>query len=126
MPGIINSKMTRTGNKTKKRGSNWITLLMVLAILTITGFQGYWLKNNYDREKENLEITTAASFRQTVLKLQSSKLKLDRLTMNMDSIMVKPMKKPPKRIFDPPPCYPQAGCFCEHDKPDPAKAQGFS
>lgn len=52
---------------------------MITAILAITGFQGYWLKNNYDREKQNLDIKTNSSFRETILQLQSSKLKLDRM-----------------------------------------------
>ncbi len=28
-------------------GVHWPVIAMVLAILAITGFQGYWLKNNY-------------------------------------------------------------------------------
>src|SRR5262249_28485039 len=101
MSAILNKKMTGNNRRPKRWESRWLTLLMVLAILTITGFQGYWLKNNYDREKENLEITTGSSFRQTVLKLQSSKLKLDRLAMKLDSVQVKVPKKPmiPRRIF---------------------------
>lgn len=59
----------------------WPAILMIIAILGITGFQLYWLKNNYDRERQNLEITTSASFRQTILRLQSSKLKLERLNV---------------------------------------------
>ncbi|HEX5653758.1 MAG TPA: HAMP domain-containing sensor histidine kinase [Chitinophagaceae bacterium] len=63
-------------------------MLMLLAILGITGFQVYWMKNNYDREKQNLDIKTQAAFRQTILALQSSKLKLDKLTLRMDSSFV--------------------------------------
>ena len=66
-------------------GVHWPVIAMVLAILAITGFQGYWLKNNYDREKQNLDIKTNAAFRQTILKLQSSKLKLDRLIIRDSS-----------------------------------------
>src|SRR5690349_11657261 len=66
-------------------GVRWPVIAMVLAILAITGFQGYWLKNNYDREKQNLDIKTNAAFRQTILKLQSSKLKLDRLIIKDSS-----------------------------------------
>jgi two-component system phosphate regulon sensor histidine kinase PhoR len=62
-------------------GVHWPVIAMVFAILAITGFQGYWLKNNYDREKQNLDIKTNAAFRQTILKLQSSKLKFDRLIL---------------------------------------------
>jgi len=73
--------MPATSQHKSKRltGVRWPVIVMVLAILAITGFQGYWLKNNYDREKQNLDIKTNAAFRQTILKLQSSKLKLDRL-----------------------------------------------
>jgi two-component system, OmpR family, phosphate regulon sensor histidine kinase PhoR len=60
-------------------------ILMVVAILGITGFQVYWLKNNYDREKQSLALQTDDAFRQTVLRLQASKLKLERGTFRMDS-----------------------------------------
>lgn len=60
------------------------SILMVVAILAVTGFQGYWLKNNYDREKQSLDIRTIYSFRQTILQLQSAKLGLDRF--NYDSL----------------------------------------
>ena len=63
-------------------------MLMLLAILGITGFQIYWMKNNYDREKQNLDIKTHAAFRQTILGLQSSKLKLDKITLRMDTSFV--------------------------------------
>lgn len=66
-------------------GVRWPVIAMVLAILAITGFQGYWLKNNYDREKQNLDIKTNSAFRQTILKLQSSKLKLDKLIIKDSS-----------------------------------------
>src|SRR5690349_5297000 len=62
----------------------WSAIFMIIAILAITGFQLYWLKNNYDREKQNLEITTNSAFKQTVLGLQASKLKLDRFNVNFD------------------------------------------
>jgi two-component system phosphate regulon sensor histidine kinase PhoR len=70
------------------KSARWPVFSMVLAIMAITGFQGYWLKNNYDREKQNLDIKTNAAFRQTILKLQSSKLKLDRLIQTRDSARV--------------------------------------
>lgn len=60
------------------------SILMVVAILAVAGFQGYWLKNNYEREKQNLDIRTIYSFRQTILQLQSAKLGLDRF--NYDSL----------------------------------------
>ncbi len=66
----------------KIRGS---AILMMIAILGICGFQGYWLKNNYDREKQNLDIKTAAAFRQTILQLQAGKLKLETISLSFDT-----------------------------------------
>ena len=60
-------------------------ILMMVAILVITGFQVYWLKNNYDREKQSLELKTSAAFRQTILQLQSQKLKLETFNLVKDS-----------------------------------------
>jgi two-component system phosphate regulon sensor histidine kinase PhoR len=62
----------------------WSSILMIIAILAVAGFQGYWLKNNYEREKQNLDIRTIYSFRQTILQLQSAKLGLDKF--NYDSL----------------------------------------
>ena len=64
----------------------WLTILISITLLGITGFQAYWLKNNYDREKQNLEIKTNAAFRQTILRLQASKLKLERTEYRADSL----------------------------------------
>ena len=55
----------------------WLALLMGITILGITGFQLYWLKQNYAREKRTLAIKTEMAFRKTILQLQGSKLKLD-------------------------------------------------
>lgn len=54
----------------------WLAILMGVAILGITGFQLYWLKQNYAREKNTLGIKTETAFRETVMRLQASKLKL--------------------------------------------------
>lgn len=51
-------------------------VLMLLSLLVVAGFQVYWLKNNYVREKRNLQIKTDIAFRETVLNLQASKLNL--------------------------------------------------
>jgi two-component system, OmpR family, phosphate regulon sensor histidine kinase PhoR len=104
--------MAETSNNRKKRGGlRWSVIAMVLAILAITGFQGYWIKNNYDREKQNFEINTSASFRQTILRLQASKVKLDRWTLKFDSLdlqapgarMMREFKKGKNRQFSKPP-----------------------
>jgi hypothetical protein len=70
--------------KTRKRLFKPVAL-MVIAIIVVTGFQLYWLKNNYDREKENLEVITSSLFHRTVLDQQSSKLKLETINMWFDS-----------------------------------------
>ncbi|HEX7845784.1 MAG TPA: HAMP domain-containing sensor histidine kinase [Chitinophagaceae bacterium] len=86
----------------KKRGS---AILMIVAILGITGFQGYWLKNNYDREKQSLDLKTNAAFRETILKLQATKLKLERLSLLLDTGShfpgaFVPDKKPAIKVFN--------------------------
>lgn len=52
---------------------------MVITILTIAGFQVYWLSKAYDREERTLEMRTNFLFRETVRAVQASKLKLDSL-----------------------------------------------
>ncbi|MEO6610863.1 MAG: HAMP domain-containing sensor histidine kinase [Chitinophagaceae bacterium] len=54
-----------------------LALLMGIAILGITGFQLYWLKQNYARERKTLSIKSEVAFRETILHLQVAKLKLD-------------------------------------------------
>lgn len=61
----------------------WLALLMVVAILGITGFQLYWLRQNYVREKKSLSIKTEMLFRETILQLQVAKLKLDGTIWNV-------------------------------------------
>jgi two-component system phosphate regulon sensor histidine kinase PhoR len=51
-------------------------LLMLVTILVVTGFQVYWLKNNYDREKRSLQIKANMAFQDAVRHLQTAKLKL--------------------------------------------------
>jgi two-component system phosphate regulon sensor histidine kinase PhoR len=50
--------------------------LMFITILVITGFQVYWLKNNYDREKKTMQIKANMAFQETMRQLQTAKLKL--------------------------------------------------
>src|SRR5215831_15953347 len=64
----------------------WLALLMGVTILGITGFQGYWLSDNYKREKQNLELKSNSDFHETILHLQASKLKLDRVNIQLDSL----------------------------------------
>ncbi len=51
-------------------------ILMLFSILIVTGFQVYWLKNNYDREKRTLQIKANVAFQETVRHLQAIKFKL--------------------------------------------------
>jgi two-component system phosphate regulon sensor histidine kinase PhoR len=51
-------------------------MLIFITILVVTGFQVYWLKNSYDREKRTLKIKTNVAFQETVRHLQALKLKL--------------------------------------------------
>ena len=69
----------------------WLAILMGITILGITGFQLYWLKNNYDREQQSLELQTGATFRQTILRLQASKMKLETINFETDH----PLPMPP-------------------------------
>jgi two-component system phosphate regulon sensor histidine kinase PhoR len=53
-----------------------VTSLMVITLVGIIGFQGWWLKNNYDRERKALEISTNVKFQEAIRGLQATKLKL--------------------------------------------------
>jgi two-component system phosphate regulon sensor histidine kinase PhoR len=52
----------------------WLAILMGLVILVITGFQVYWLKDNYNRERKAIEVRTEALFHETVRQVQDSLL----------------------------------------------------
>src|SRR6185436_12109852 len=56
-----------------------VSILMVVAILAITGFQVFWLRENYFKEKKNLEFRGNVVFKETVRTLQSKKLNLDKV-----------------------------------------------
>ncbi|MDQ3550153.1 MAG: hypothetical protein M3413_01360 [Bacteroidota bacterium] len=67
---------------------------MALTILIITGFQVYWLKKSYDRERRNVEMRTNMMFRETVHSLQASKLDLDNISIDstIKSRILSPVK----------------------------------
>jgi hypothetical protein len=72
--------MSNRGHISKKsRHSKWQLLLMAIPILIITGFQVFWLQENYIKEKKNLEFRSNVVFKETVRKLQAKKLNLDRM-----------------------------------------------
>lgn len=62
--------------KTPARHYEPFLFLMYATILVITGFQVYWLKNTYDREKRSMQIRANVAFQETVRHLQAAKLKL--------------------------------------------------
>lgn len=83
----------------KGKGSRQLKLLlffMLLTIVGIAGFQAYWLRDNYKREQQALAIKTNAAFRQTILRLQASKLKLETANVRFDSAMDFP--RPPINV----------------------------
>jgi len=63
---------------------HWLGVLMGITIVGITGFQLYWLKQNYDREEKTLAIKSEVAFRDVVEQLQVSKLKLEGLPLDPD------------------------------------------
>jgi hypothetical protein len=46
---------------------------MAVPILIIAGFQVFWLRENYIKEKKNLEFRSSVVFKETVRKLQAKK-----------------------------------------------------
>ena len=59
-----------------------LSVLMGVTILGITGFQLYWLQQNYAREERTLAIKSEVTFRETIQHLQVVKLKLDGIPMD--------------------------------------------
>lgn len=70
----------------------WLAILMIIAIFGITGFQVYWLQQNYAREKRALTIRSEMLFRETVVQLQVSKLKLDGAPVQLNDSETRNMK----------------------------------
>jgi two-component system phosphate regulon sensor histidine kinase PhoR len=52
---------------------------MAIPIFIIAGFQVFWLRENYIKEKKNLEFRSNVVFKETVRKLQARKLTLDKV-----------------------------------------------
>src|SRR5436190_2600640 len=59
--------------------NEWQLLLMAIPILIIAGFQVFWLRENYIKEKKNLEFRSSVVFKEAVRKLQAKKLNLDKV-----------------------------------------------
>jgi len=54
-------------------------LLMILSILALTIFQGYWLRNVYREEKSNLQKSADLLFRESMYGVQAERFKQDTL-----------------------------------------------
>ena len=67
------------GNPQLRIHNEWQLLLMAIPILIIAGFQVFWLRENYIKEKKNLEFRSNVVFKETVRKLQGKKLNLDKV-----------------------------------------------
>ena len=62
-----------------RRHNEWQLLLMAITIIIIAGFQVYWLRENYIKEKGNLEFRSNVVFKETVRRLQAKKLNLNKV-----------------------------------------------
>lgn len=57
--------------------NNIPVLLMLMAIVAIIIFQAYWLRKNYEEEKQTMHLRTNVLFREAVMQCQAEKLQLD-------------------------------------------------
>src|SRR5438045_9486952 len=75
---VVESMQMKTASHSARRKRHYepFLFLMFVTILALAGFQVYWLKNNYDREKRSLQIKANVAFQETVRHLQAAKLKL--------------------------------------------------
>src|SRR5437588_9867197 len=55
---------------------HWLIVVMLITLIIITGFQVYWIADNYQREDRSLRLKTEITFSQTIEHLQAVKLKL--------------------------------------------------
>lgn len=56
------------------KASYWYKILVVLALALVTGFQVYWLKDTYSRERQALTVKTNGLFNEMVRAMQDSAL----------------------------------------------------
>lgn len=76
--------MTKSKNNTSfslkaSRHQEGFLLLMAVPILVITGFMVFWLRENYLKERKDLDFRSNVIFKETVRKLQAKKLNLDKV-----------------------------------------------
>ena len=67
----------------------WLAILMAAVTLVITGFQAYWLRDNYKRERKAVEVRTDALFHETVRQVQDSLLQQKLHIVLKDTSIVK-------------------------------------
>ncbi len=68
----------------------WLAILMGVVIVAITGFQVYWLKDTYNRERKTVELRVQSLFRETVREQQDTVLQQKLQQLFKDS-SVKPV-----------------------------------
>ena len=56
------------------KASHWYKILVALALALVTGFQVYWLKDTYNRERQALTVKTNGLFNEMVRAMQDSAL----------------------------------------------------
>ena len=87
----------------KFRNIRWLLLLMAFTTIAIAAFQYYWLDKAYDRERRSLERQTNILFRETVMQLQASKLKIDPLDSSKSAgriVLNREPQRPRVRAFN--------------------------
>src|SRR5688572_9558654 len=79
---------------------NWLSILMLVTILAIAGFQVYWLNENYKKEESSLEFRAHVAFRETINKLQAKKLNLEKIfTDSLHNMRVEIERDMPGRMI---------------------------
>ena len=66
--------------------SRWLAVLMMITLMVIVGFQVYWLKDNYDREKKTMEIKAGVAFQETLERLQATRLRLPGIFIQKENL----------------------------------------
>lgn len=69
--------LSPVNKKTYIKSRRLLPLLMVITLAGLAVFLAYWLQQNYEKERRLLTIRTDLAFRQEILKLQASQLRLD-------------------------------------------------
>lgn len=78
----------------------WLATLIGIAIIIIVGFQLYWLRDNYNREKNSLEVRTGILFKETLRHTQDSVLgkRIENVLIRDTATAVKQQKPLPAKL----------------------------